>query len=73
MPFMFIVCLCFLFLCNCFLRVFFFFLDTLNRSIDGIPTGTTIPSKIVPGSNGNEGVLHTPQNSKTGASPANAI
>ena len=31
-------------------------------------TGTTNPDKSKPGSNGNEGVLYTPQISRTGAS-----
>ena len=37
------------------------------------PTGTTIPGHSGPGSNGNEGVLQSPQISRTRASPSVAI
>ena len=43
----------------------------LNRSIwpiDRILIGTTIPCQSKPGSNGNEGAVHTPHISRTGAS-----
>ena len=36
-------------------------------------TGTTIAGQCGPGSNGNEGVLHIPQSSKTGASPSDSL
>ena len=35
--------------------------------------GTTTPGQSEPGSNGNEGVIHTPQTFRTGASPPDAI
>ena len=41
--------------------------------IDGILTGTTTPSKSGPWNNDNEGVLHIPQSSRTGASPSVAV
>ena len=43
----------------------------LNSSIwpiDGTLIGMTNPSQSRPGSNGNDGVLHIPQSSSTGAS-----
>ena len=36
-------------------------------------TGTTTPDLSGPGSNGNEGVLHIPQSSRTEASPSDAV
>ena len=36
-------------------------------------TGTTAPGQSEPGSNDNQGVLHNPQSSKTGASPSDII
>ena len=36
-------------------------------------TGTLTSSQGRPGSNGNEGVLHTPQNSRNEASPPEAV
>ena len=37
-------------------------------------SGATIPSQSGPGGNGNEGVLHIPQNSSiTGTSPSNCL
>ena len=41
--------------------------------MDGTLTGTTIPCQSGPGSNGNEGILHTPQTSKTRALPSDAV
>ena len=35
--------------------------------------GTTTPSQSRPESNGNEGVLHILQSSKTGATPSDAV
>ena len=35
----------------------------------GTLSGTTTPGQSGPGSNGNEGVVHIPQSSRTGASP----
>ena len=43
------------------------------RSKDKTLTGTTTPSQSGPESNGNEGVLHTPQSSRDRASPPDAI
>ena len=43
------------------------------RPIDETLTGTTTPSQSGLGSNGNEGVLHTPQIIKTGASPSDVV
>ena len=39
----------------------------------GTLTGTTIPIQSRPGSNGNKVVLQTPQISKTGTSPPDAV
>ena len=39
---------------------------------EGLVNSTTL-SQSGPGSNGNEGVLHIPQSSRTGASPSDAI
>ena len=36
-------------------------------------TGATTPGQSGPGSNGNEGVLHIPQGSRTGTSPPDAV
>ena len=62
---------------------FFFFAHSpikydkfLNRSIwpiDNTQTGTTNSGQKRCGSNGNEGVLHTPQICRTGASPSNTV
>ena len=41
--------------------------------IDGTLTGTTTPGQSVPEINGNEGVLHIPQSSKTGVSLSNGF
>ena len=41
--------------------------------IDRTLTDTTTPSQNEPGSNDNEGVLHTFQISRTGASPSGAV
>ena len=35
--------------------------------------GKTTPEQSEPGSNGHEGILHTPQISKTGVSPSDAV
>ena len=35
--------------------------------------GTTAPGQSGSGSKGNEGILHIPQNSRTGASPSDAV
>ena len=48
----------------------------INKSmtiINGILTGTITPDQSGPGSNGNEGVLHTPQIPRTGTLPTNAV
>ena len=48
----------------------------LNSSIwpiDGILKGSTTLSQSRPGSNGNEGILHIPQSSKTRASPSDSL
>ena len=48
----------------------------LNNSIwpiDGTQTGTTTPSQGGPRSNGNEGVLHISQSSKTRVSPLDGL
>ena len=48
----------------------------LNRSfwsIDGTVTGTTTSGQRGPGSNSNEGVLHTPQIFWTGVSPLDVV
>ena len=37
---------------------------------DGALTGTTTPGQSEPESNGNEGIHHIPQSSRTGASPS---
>ena len=50
--------------------------EYLNRTVwllDGSPTDTTTWGHDESGSNDNEGVLHTPQISGTGASPSDAI
>ena len=39
------------------------------QPIDGTLTGTTTPKQSGPGCNGNEGVLHISQDSRTGTSP----
>ena len=36
-------------------------------------TGTTAPGQNRPGSNGNEGVFHIPQRSRTGALPSDGL
>ena len=41
--------------------------------IDRTQSDATTPGQSGPGNNGNEGVLHIPQNSKTGASPSNGL
>ena len=41
-------------------------------SIDGNLTGTTIPSQSGAGNNENEGILQSPQSSRTGTSPSDA-
>ena len=41
--------------------------------MDGTLTGTTTPGQGVPGSNGNEGVLHTTQISRISASRSDAV
>ena len=41
--------------------------------IHGTLTGTTTQGQRVPGSNGNKGVLHILQNTRTGASPSDAV
>ena len=41
--------------------------------MDGILTGITTPGRSGSESNSNEGVLHTPQISRTRASPADAV
>ena len=46
--------------------------NSSNRSIWPI-TGTTTMGQSGPGSNGNEGVLHTLQNTKTRASLSDAV
>ena len=43
------------------------------QPIDGTLTGTTTPGQSGPGSNGDEGVLHIPQTSKTGTSPSGHV
>ena len=48
-------------------------LNSSSWSINGNLIGTTIPVNSAPGSNGNEGVLHIPQISRTGASPSDAV
>ena len=48
----------------------------LNRSfwsIDGTLTGTSTLGQSRTGSNDNEGVLYSPQRSRTGASPSDAV
>ena len=42
-------------------------------SIDGTLAGSTNSGQSGPGSNGNEGVLYIPQNSRAGALPLNAV
>ena len=39
----------------------------------GTLTGTTTLSQSGPGSNGNEGVLHSPQSTRTGASAQDVV
>ena len=41
--------------------------------MDGIPTGTTTQVHNEPQSNGNEGILHTPQTFRTEASPLDSV
>ena len=41
--------------------------------INMAPSGTTTPSQSAPDNNGNEGVLHIPQNFKAGASPSDGL
>ena len=41
--------------------------------MDGTLTGTTRVGQSETGSNANEGVLHTPYSSRTGALPSDAI
>ena len=41
--------------------------------IDGMLTVTSTLEQSRLGSDGNEGVLHIPQNSKTGSSPSDAV
>ena len=41
--------------------------------IDGALTGTTTLGQSGPGSNGNEGVFHIPQSSRTEASPSDTV
>ena len=46
----------------------------LFNPLDGtLCTGATTPAQSGPGSNGNEGVLHIPQGSRTGTSPPDAL
>ena len=50
--------------------------EVLNRSIwpiDGILTDTTTPSQRWPGSNGNEGLVHTPWRRRIGNMEWDAI
>ena len=50
--------------------------EFLNRSIwyiDETLTGTTTQGRNETGSNGNEGVPHTPPISRTGASPSDTV
>ena len=70
------------FLCSCFLRVFLFthsyikYESFLNRSIwpkDWNQKGITTSSQSGPGSNDNEGVLHTFQILRTRASPLERV
>ena len=48
-------------------------LDITIWLIDVTLTGTTPLGQSGPGSNENEGVLHIPQSSRTGASPSNGL
>ena len=41
--------------------------------IDGTLTDTTTPGQSGPGSNSKEVILHTPQTSRTGASPSDTV
>ena len=41
--------------------------------IDSTLSGASTPGQSGPGSNDNEGVLHIPQNSRTGASPSDGL
>ena len=43
------------------------------RLIDKTLSDTTSPGESGPGNNGNEGVLHIPQSSKTEASPSDEV
>ena len=45
----------------------------LIRPIDRTFSGVTTPGQSGSGSNGNEGVLHIPQSSRTGASPSDCL
>ena len=54
------------FLCSCFLKVFF--ASYWIWIIDGTLTGIITPGQSGPSNNSNEGVLHSPQISRTGAS-----
>ena len=55
---------------------FYIFLSNTKRSIwsiDRTLTSTTIPGQSGPGSNGNEGIHHTPQITKTGSSQLDVV
>ena len=48
-------------------------LDSSIWPVDGNLTDTNTPGQSKPGSKGNEGVLDTPEISRTGDSPSNAV
>ena len=48
-------------------------LNSSIQHIDWTLTGTNTPDQSEPGSNGNGGVLHNPQSSRTRASPSDCL